>query len=264
MIYLIIALGATIIGSLSGLGGGVIIKPLLDLVSNESALTISVLSAFTVLAMAITSIIKHILNKSKINVKVGVLLSIGALIGGNVGSKIFDMVLNSFSNQEYLLIIQSLMLAALLVAVLIYMNKFSDKKTYLIENSLLIVLTGFSLGTISSFLGIGGGPINIVVLTLLFSMGAKEASVNSILLVLFSQLSKVITVTVSGKLAGLDLQLLWLMIPAGIIGGFIGAKLNHKLTAKNIISVFNGVLIFIIGVNIVNVVIAVTNIMKLG
>ena len=43
-----------------------------------------------------------------------------------------------------------------------------------------------TLGILSSFLGIGGGPINLVVLFFFFSMDTKTAAQNSLYTILFS------------------------------------------------------------------------------
>ncbi len=58
------------------------------------------------------------------------------------------------------------------------MNNKNNMKQFKIENSLLCIIIGMGLGTISSFLSIGGGTVNVCVLTLFFSMNAKEAAVN--------------------------------------------------------------------------------------
>lgn len=254
MIYLFIALCASLIGAISGLGGGVIIKPMMDLVSDLSVSTISILSAFTVLAMSVASLSRQIYYKTKIEVKLGIMLSAGAFLGGYAGNYLFSRAVRSFVHPGVVPFLQNVILTVLLVGVLVYMNKFRGGRTFHLTNSLFIVVAGFCLGTISSFLGIGGGPINIVALTLLFSMDTKSAAVNSILLIFFSQASKLLTVGLTQGFAAHDLSLLWLMIPAGIIGGLVGASLNKKLPSNRIITVFNATMVFIIVVGVVNVI----------
>ena len=51
----LVAILATTIGGISGVGGGVIIKPVMDAVSGLPVATISFLSGCTVLAMTITA-----------------------------------------------------------------------------------------------------------------------------------------------------------------------------------------------------------------
>lgn len=49
VVYLLIALGATLLGACTGGGGGILIKPILDLMGDYDAPTIGVLSAVTLL-----------------------------------------------------------------------------------------------------------------------------------------------------------------------------------------------------------------------
>ncbi|WP_363318724.1 TSUP family transporter [Clostridium sp.] len=85
---------------------------------------------------------------------------------------------NLYLNDAKVIIYQNIILAILLIAVFIYMNNKNNMKQFKIENSLLCIIIGMGLGTISSFLSIGGGTVNVCVLTLFFSMNAKEAAVN--------------------------------------------------------------------------------------
>ena len=58
VIYFLICLAATTAGGISGVGGGVIIKPVMDAVSGMGVATVSFLSGCTVLAMTITSMLR--------------------------------------------------------------------------------------------------------------------------------------------------------------------------------------------------------------
>ena len=71
-------------------------------------------------------------------------------------------------------------------------------------------------------------------------------------LIFFSQASKLVTIGVGTGFAVHDLKMLWFMIPAGVIGGLVGAKLNKKLPSNKIMMVFNCTIMFIIVVSIVN------------
>lgn len=254
MIYLIVALGASIIGALSGIGGGVIIKPLLDLTSSYDVSTVSLLSSFTVLSMAIAAIIKHVFYKTEFQKKTAILLAIGAMSGGVLGDTLLSKLIEFSSNEELIKQTQNICLLILLVMVLIYINKFKEKLRFKIENKILIIIIGIVLGVMSTFVGIGGGPINIVALTLFFSMPTKDAAVNSLILILFSQSAKIVNITFTKGLGSYDLTMLIYMIPAGVIGGIVGSKLNKLLSSKYITKVFNVVLVFIILVTTFNIV----------
>lgn len=253
LIYLFIALIATTLGAMAGLGGGVIIKPILDFLGDYNLSTISVLSSFTVFSMAIVSIIKQIHYKFNIEVRKTVLIGIGSIFGGIIGEKFLKFIL-TFINQTTVTITQNLVLAILLILVYIYMNNKNKFKSYHIENSLACMIIGVVLGSIASFLSIGGGPINVCVLTIFFSMNTKEAAVNSIITILFSQASKLITIATSTGFSIYDLSMLPFMIVGGILGGLIGSKFNKLYSSESILKVFNLVLISLVLLNFYNII----------
>lgn len=251
--YFLIALGATILGAMAGLGGGVIIKPLLDFLGDYSLSTIGVLSSFTVFSMAVVSIIKQIRYKVKIEVRKTVFIGIGSIIGGVLGDKIINLILKVLS-ESLVTIVQNFILAILLIFIYIYMNNKEKYKSYKVNNSIACILIGLLLGSIASFLSIGGGPINVCVLALFFSMDTKEAAVNSIITILFSQGSKLITIITTRGLSGFDLTMLPYMVIGGIVGGMIGSKLNKKFNSAVILKVFNVVVLALILLNIYNII----------
>ena len=96
LIYFLVALLSTICGSMAGLGGGVIIKPVLDFLGDYNIETIGVLSACTIFSMALVSVIKQLSYKSKIDIKNTGLLGIGSVIGGLLGQKLLTFILKIF------------------------------------------------------------------------------------------------------------------------------------------------------------------------
>ena len=111
-------------------------------------------------------------------------------------------------------------------------------RTFHVTNPLAILFAGFLLGTAASFLGIGGGPINVAFLTLFFSFSMKDAAVYSVAVIFFSQCSNLITTGVTTGFQGYDLKILLLVIPCAVAGGFIGSVLNRKCKESSIQSVF--------------------------
>ena len=118
------------------------------------------------------------------------------------------------------------------------------------------MFTGLMLGIISSFLGIGGGPFNVAVFMLFFAMDMKSSTVYSVAVIIFSQLSNLTTLFAKTGFQEYDAVYLLYMIPAAVIGGYIGAKLNKKMSEGAISLLFNLVLLFIIGLNLYNVAMA--------
>ena len=84
---------ASTAGAICGIGGGVIIKPTLDLFQMASVSTISFLSGCTVLSMSLYSVGRGLLaHDSTVDFKTGTPLALGAAIGGVFGKQLFTAV----------------------------------------------------------------------------------------------------------------------------------------------------------------------------
>lgn len=250
LIYAVVIFAATFFGAFVGLGGGVIIKPLLDLIGHDTIAVVNFISACAVFSMSITSTFKHIRAKTKIEFGIIIYLSIGAVIGGICGSKLFDYFLTLFNN-SLLKSIQGLVLGILLVASVIYVNT-KNAKSFKLTKPVPIVIVGLTLGFIASFLGVGGGPINVAFLVLFFSMTVKEAAVYSVGTIFFSQLSKLITLGVTHTIPKFDVVTLIVAILCAAIGGIVGAKMNKKVNEKVIQKIFTVMVTSIALVNFYN------------
>ena len=251
IIYLLVALLSTTIGAISGLGGGVIIKPVLDALGQFDVLTISLLSSFTVLSMALVSTIRQYAGGIRFEGKRTVFLSIGSILGGISGKIIFSVISGMIKNKAHITALQSFILATLLLFVLYYLMR-KNIQSFHIHNAPVIIISGFLLGLIASFLGVGGGPFNVVLLALLFSMDSKSAAVHSVLIILFSQMAKLAAVFIDTGFSLFDLTMLLYMIPGGIVGGIAGSIFNRKLKGETIQFLFKMVVILIIALNIYN------------
>lgn len=252
IIYFLVALIATTLGSLVGLGGGVIIKPVLDTLGHYDLSTISLLSSMTVFSMAIVSTYRQIRKGFKIELRLYV-LSLGGILGGILGKALFSFFISLMPGSQAQGI-QAIILGLLLLIVL-----FKAKlPQWNIQNLFFTLIIGLSLGTIASFLCIGGGPINVAVMIIFLGMGIKEAAVCSVFIILWSQFSKLAVIYFNTGFSGYDLSMLAFMIPAAIFGGLLGSRLNRFLPNHAINQVFNIMLIILIGLNIYNAIVFLT------
>ena len=256
VLYGIIIIFATFMGAFVGLGGGVIIKPLLDLIGKDSVAVVNFISTCAVFSMSISSTVKHIRSKTKIDFKLIISLSVGAVIGGILGSKLFDYLLGIFNN-NMLKSLQGLILGILLVISVIYIN-IKNAKSFKITNPIYIAAVGLTLGFIASFLGVGGGPINVAFVVLFFSMTVKEAAVYSVGTIFFSQLSKLITLGVTHTIPKCSILTLAVAVSCAVAGGILGAKMNKKGNEKVIKTIFTIVVALIALVNFYNAIVGFT------
>lgn len=89
--------------------------------------------------------------------------------------------------------VQARCLAIITIYTLAYTVNKAHIKTRQIQGPIPCVTIGVALGIMSSFLGIGGGPINLVVLYYFFSMSTKTAAQNSLYIILVSQITSIAT-----------------------------------------------------------------------
>jgi len=251
-LYLLISFAASIVGAISGIGGGVIIKPVLDTISTFNVSVISFLSGNTVLAMTIVTLLRNRKSEIKLDSKISIPLALGGVIGGLIGKYLFDIIRSGFGNADRIGAIQSIILAILSLGVLFFTILKSRVHSYHLRNALFCLSAGIGLGGIASFLGIGGGPINLAVLYIFFSMDSKTAALNSIFIIFFSQIANLLFTLIGGNMPTFPPQVLMLMVLGGVSGGIAGSHFSRRMTHSHVDTLFSTVLIIIIGICIFN------------
>ena len=191
--------------------------------------------------------------ESLIDMKTGTPLAIGAAIGGVVGKSMFQALSDMFVNKDMVGAVQAGCLLIITLGTLIYTLKKDKIKTLHVTNAALCIVIGIVLGIFSSFLGIGGGPINLVVLFYFFSMETKTAAQNSLYIILFSQITSLINSLVTRTVPEFTMWLLVLMVIGGILGGMSGRIINKKIDSKVVDKLFIILMIVIIFINIYNI-----------
>ena len=254
-IFAVISFGASIIGAICGIGGGIIIKPVLDAAGVLSVSTISFLSGCTVLAMTGYSVLRGKLSgNAQLDTKTATPLAVGAALGGIAGKEIFERISAIFAAPDTVGAVQAFCLMLITLGTLLYTLKKEKIRTRQLAGALICAAVGFLLGLVSSFLGIGGGPINLVVLFYFFSMDTKRAAQNSLYIILFSQAASLLSTILTGTVPEFPMPLLLLMIACGIGGGICGRAINKKIDAETVDKLFIGLMAVIILINIYNIV----------
>ncbi len=253
-IFFIVSFLASIVGSICGIGGGIIIKPVLDAVGYLNVSSISFLSGCTVLAMSTISVMLHLkTDKHVIRLSLSTPLAIGAALGGILGKYLFQYSYVLLPDNNKIGAIQASILIFITLGTLVYTLNTRKIKTHHLQNKLSVSLVGLTLGLLSAFLGIGGGPINLVLLEYCFSIKHKEAAVNSLYIIMISQLTSLISTVLSGSLPEFDLLIIIIMVFGGITGGLFGSRLHQKISVQNGQRLFIALMIVIIEINIYNI-----------
>ena len=252
LLFMIVSLIASLAGGLCGVGGGVVIKPALDAFGWASVSTIGFLSTCTVLAMTVYSVGKSLTaGDSVIDLRIGTPLALGSAIGGVAGKAAYSAIAGLFANPNRIGSIQAVVLGILTVGCLIYTVKKDGIRTHHFRGTLLCFFLGLVLGFFSSFLGIGGGPFNLVVLYYFFSMDTKTAVANSIYMILFCQGANLLT-TVAGGIPAFSWPTPLLMMLGGVLGGVFGRMINKRIDNSTVEKLFLAMMVLIILICVYN------------
>ena len=122
-----------------------------------------------------------------------------------------------------------------------------------IKSLWVCVVIGLFLGGISSFLGIGGGTANVAVLFFFFSMEAKEAAKNSLYIIIFSQISGIISAIVTGSVPEFSWIDLLSMVAGGIGGALIGAAVSKRIDNAGVEKILRILSLFIVAMSFYNI-----------
>ena len=257
-IFLIIFIGMSIgiLSGIFGVGGGFLMTPLLIFLGIPPVVAVGS-EAPHVLATSVSGFIAH-WRKRNVDIKMGIFLLIGGLIGSTVGVNIFSYLKN-FGQID--LVIQLLFLFFLgfigfsmafesaRTTIKQYRTRFT-KRTKLHQHSwfhglpfkvrfhrskLYIsaippVLIGFAVGVMSAMMGVGGGFIMIPAMVYILGMPTS--------IVVGTSLFQIIFVTANATFFqsyinyNVDIVLSALMIFGGVIGAQIGVIFGSKLKAE--------------------------------
>lgn len=254
LIFFIVCFGASIVGAICGIGGGVIIKPVLDSFGVLDVTAISFLSGCTVLSMTTYSVLKNKISRdSRVSMRLGFPLAIGAAGGGLIGKWLFSYVKSLSHDQNKVGAVQAICLLTVTLATLIYTIYKEKIKTYHVDNAIVCIMIGVFLGILSAFLGIGGGPVNLVVLFFFFSMTTKVAAENSLYIIFFSQTASLISTIATGSVPEIRMSILALMVIGGIAGGICGRAINKRIDEKTVDKLFIVLMVVMIMINIYNI-----------
>ena len=207
---------AGILGSMIGLGGGIIIVPVLTFSGLSPTLAASN-SLFATLSNAVASTILYSRQKRiefSLGIKLG-LLSIPGTILGAVAS-------NDVAPDIFKILFGMVLVAS---AVYILLRKKMDRQKTGISGQMMVFAIGasFFAGLISSFFGIGGGVVFVPLMVAGMGMAMKRAAPTSQLILIFASFSGVIAHSLLGHP---DFLQAGLLVTGSFFGGLVGARLS--------------------------------------
>ncbi|MCI7766974.1 MAG: sulfite exporter TauE/SafE family protein [Oscillospiraceae bacterium] len=253
LICYLVTFAACVIGTVCGMGGGIIIKPVLDAAGVMSVAAGTFLSGCTVIAMSCWNVGKTAIKKeSELDLRITPLLAVGAALGGIGGKQLFSLAAAQLAYPDKAGGVQACLLLAATLATLIYTVRKERVQSRQISSHGAAVFIGLMLGLLGAFLGIGGGPFNVAVLCYFFSMPTKKATQNSLLIVLLSQISSTIQTILTTGAPELDAAMLIGMMVSAVAAGEAGRRIHRRLNERQSTLCLEGAMLLIMGISVYN------------
>ena len=220
--FILLGFIAGVLGSMLGLGGGIVMVPVLTFLG-FSPTTAASNSLFAALSNAIASTISYSKQK-RIEVTLGLKLGLLSIPGTVLGAIIStDVTPGIFKILFGLILISSV--------AYIFLRKKMKSTEKLMSYQTMIFAAGASLfaGIISAFFGIGGGIIFVPLMVAGMGMAMKKAAPTSQLILLFSSLSGVIVHSILGHP---DFTQAGFLAIGSFFGGLFGARLSLDIKER--------------------------------
>ena len=222
----LIPLGFTagLLGSIIGLGGGIIIVPVLTFFGFSPALAASN-SIFAVFSNAIASSISYA-KQRRIEYSIGLKLGLLSIPGTVVGALISSEITPSIFKILFALILIS-------ASVYIFSKRKIEPKRYNISKQIMILAIGasFVAGIMSGLFGIGGGIIFVPLMVVAMGLSMKNAAPTSQFILLFASGSALVTHTLLGHP---DFYQALLLAIGAFVGGLVGARLSLEIKENSL------------------------------
>lgn len=256
-IFLILGMGGGVgfLSGLFGVGGGFLMTPLLIFIGIPPAVAVAT-EANQIVASSVSGVLAH-WRRGNVDIKMGILLLIGGVIGSTFGVWLFtllkglgqiDLVIK-LSYVVFLGIIGALMLVESINAMrakksktrkrshthnwmhgLPFKMRFRKSRLYI--SAILPIAIGIFVGILSAIMGVGGGFVMVPAMIYLLGMPTAVVVGTSLFQIIFVTANVTILQSVSNQTVDFILALLLLI--GAVIGAQFGARFGAKMQGEQL------------------------------
>lgn len=256
-IFLILSMGGGVgfLSGVFGVGGGFLMTPLLIFIGIPPAVAVAT-EANQIVASSVSGVLAH-LRRGNVDIKMGVFLLIGGVIGSTFGVWLFtvlkdlgqiDLVIK-ISYVVFLGIIGLLMLIESLNTLRVSKSKqrkrihthnwmhglplkIRFRKSRLYISAILPIFIGIFVGILSAIMGVGGGFVMVPAMIYLLGMPTAVVVGTSLFQIIFVTANVTVLQAVSNQ--SVDIVLALILLFGGVIGAQIGARISSRIKGEQL------------------------------
>jgi uncharacterized membrane protein YfcA len=208
---------------LLGLGGGVIMLPLLAYIGHVPLKLATGTTLVQVILSAATGLYAHY-REGIVDLRAGFVLGIAGVGGGFAGS-LLSVIVSTGVLQFIFLGVVGLALVLLFSPVKLE-NEAYRKGDF---DMITAIATGCGVGTLTGLLGVGGGFILVPLMIYSLKIPFRVTIGTSLLVILISSMG---TIGAKFSVGHIDLRITLLVISASVIGAFLGAYISRRAPVR--------------------------------
>lgn len=258
--FVLFGMGAAVgfLSGMFGVGGGFLMTPLLIFYNIPPAVAVAT-EANQIVASSFSGALAH-LRRGTVDVKLGVMLLIGGIMGSTVGVYIFSSLRDAGQLDLWISILYVIFLGSIgsLMTIESYnaMRKVkkgtpSDRrkpgqhnwihglpfkmrfrKSKLYVSAIPVVTLGVLVGLLAAIMGVGGGFIMVPAMIYLLHVPTNVVIGTSLFQIIF--VTAYTTVIQSTTNQTVDVVLAFILMVGGVIGAQLGANAGHKLRGEQL------------------------------
>ena len=210
---------AGVLGSMIGLGGGIVVVPVLTFFgfSPQLAASNSLFAAFSNAIASTASYARQKRIEYSLGLKLGLLSIPGTILGALISADI--------TSSMFKLLFGTVLVAS---SVYIFSKRKMEPTAYNLSKRIMVlaVAASFFAGIISSLFGIGGGIVFVPLMAIVIGLSMKLAAPTSQFILIFASASGMIVHAILGHA---DFYQALLLAGGAFVGGFVGSRLSLEV-----------------------------------
>ncbi|MDA0661752.1 MAG: sulfite exporter TauE/SafE family protein [Proteobacteria bacterium] len=255
LVFIGLGAGIGVLSSVFGVGGGFLMTPLLVILGVKPAVAVAT-GANLILASPVSGVFAH-WKRGNVDVKMGVILIIGGLVGSTVGVQIFTLLKAIGQVDLVIMLCYVVFLGAIGLLMLVesiramrrraenrlrklhqhtwlhglpFKMRFRRSKLYI--SALLPLVVGFAVGVLSAIMGVGGGFIMVPAMIYLLGMPTSVMIGTSLLQISFVTANA--TFFHAQMSQSVDIVLALVLLVGAVVGAQYGAGIGAKMRGEQL------------------------------